>query len=297
MNTQKYTSLLARPQDISAEEVKELDAILEAYPYFQSARALQLKGLKIQNSFKYNDALKVTAAHTIDRDILFEYITSPTFTQHEISGLILQNSEAIKEMEVVSENVSEQVSLEIDQQLKAEMKKAEAILDPTLFERKGSASEEGTLQKDKKEATPEDTLKLNEPLAFQKGEKHSFTEWLKLSQAKPIKREVVSEENSAKDQEDKERKFELIEKFIQNPPKIQPTENSEKKKNLAKPFTKPSDSLMTETLAKVYLQQKNYKKAIQAYKILILKNPEKSGFFADQIRAIEKLQENNTDKE
>ena len=34
MNTQKYTSLLARPQDISAEEVKELDAILEAYPYF-----------------------------------------------------------------------------------------------------------------------------------------------------------------------------------------------------------------------------------------------------------------------
>jgi lipopolysaccharide biosynthesis regulator YciM len=46
---------------------------------------------------------------------------------------------------------------------------------------------------------------------------------------------------------------------------------------------------MTETLARVYLQQKNYKKAIQAYKILILKNPEKSGFFADQIRAVEKL--------
>ena len=46
---------------------------------------------------------------------------------------------------------------------------------------------------------------------------------------------------------------------------------------------------MTETLARVYLQQKNYKKAIKAYEILILKNPEKSGFFADQIRAIKKL--------
>ena len=46
---------------------------------------------------------------------------------------------------------------------------------------------------------------------------------------------------------------------------------------------------MTETLAKLYLQQQNYKKAIQAYKILILKNPQKSGFFADQIRAIKKL--------
>jgi hypothetical protein len=33
-------------------------------------------------------------------------------------------------------------------------------------------------------------------------------------------------------------------------------------------------SLMTETLAKVYLEQKKYK-AIQAYEILILKYPEK----------------------
>jgi hypothetical protein len=32
-------------------------------PYFQSARALRLKGLYNQNSFKYNFALKVTAAH------------------------------------------------------------------------------------------------------------------------------------------------------------------------------------------------------------------------------------------
>jgi hypothetical protein len=45
---------------------------------------------------------------------------------------------------------------------------------------------------------------------------------------------------------------------------------------------------MTETLAKVYLQQKNFKKALQAYHILSLKYPEKSGFFADQIRAINK---------
>ena len=51
---------------------------------------------------------------------------------------------------------------------------------------------------------------------------------------------------------------------------------------------------MTETLAMVYLQQKNYKKAIQAYKILSLKNPEKSGFFADQIRAIKKIMAQNT---
>ena len=48
---------------------------------------------------------------------------------------------------------------------------------------------------------------------------------------------------------------------------------------------------MTETLARVYVEQKNFKKAKQAYRILSLKYPEKSGFFADQIRAVEQLEE------
>jgi cytochrome c-type biogenesis protein CcmH/NrfG len=47
---------------------------------------------------------------------------------------------------------------------------------------------------------------------------------------------------------------------------------------------------MTETLARVYLEQKNYDKAIQAYTILSLKYPEKNSFFAGQIRAIKKRQ-------
>ena len=50
---------------------------------------------------------------------------------------------------------------------------------------------------------------------------------------------------------------------------------------------------MTETLARVYLEQKKYNNAIKAYKILSLKYPEKSGYFADQIKAIKKIQNNN----
>ena len=50
---------------------------------------------------------------------------------------------------------------------------------------------------------------------------------------------------------------------------------------------------MTETLAKVYLEQKKYKKAIQAYRILSLKYPEKSSFFANRIKAVKELQKEN----
>ena len=50
---------------------------------------------------------------------------------------------------------------------------------------------------------------------------------------------------------------------------------------------------MTETLARIYVRQKKYARAIEAYRILMLKNPKKSGYFADQIRELEKLKEKN----
>ena len=47
---------------------------------------------------------------------------------------------------------------------------------------------------------------------------------------------------------------------------------------------------MTETLARIYVDQKKYDKAIQAFHILSLKYPEKSGYFADQIKLIKNLE-------
>ena len=277
--------------------MNELDYIVQKYPYFQSARALQLKGLKNQESFRYNDALKLAAAHTADRDILFEYITSEKFIQNQISQTILQYDASVLEIDVVPEDISEKIRLEKESDWKAEKEKADAILNPNLFQRKVDSVASLLFQTEE----PEEVLEPEKPLEFTINDTHSFSEWLKLTKAKPIERNEKYQETprpSESENEEKERKFELIDKFIQERPKIIPTNlgttsETSKKKNIAHEmdslFTKSTDSLMTETLARVYWQQKNYKKAIQAYKILILKNPEKSGFFADQIRAIEKL--------
>jgi hypothetical protein len=54
-----------------------------------------------------------------------------------------------------------------------------------------------------------------------------------------------------------------------------------------------SDDLITETLAAIYLRQKKYEKAQKAYEKLSLKYPEKSIYFASQIKEIEKLKNNN----
>ena len=50
-----------------------------------------------------------------------------------------------------------------------------------------------------------------------------------------------------------------------------------------------TDELMTETLAKVFVKQKKFINAIQAYQVLNLKYPKKNSFFADQIKKIKKL--------
>jgi len=49
------------------------------------------------------------------------------------------------------------------------------------------------------------------------------------------------------------------------------------------------DDLLTESLAKIYIKQKRYYKAIEIIRKLSLKYPEKSVYFADQIRFLEKL--------
>ena len=49
------------------------------------------------------------------------------------------------------------------------------------------------------------------------------------------------------------------------------------------------ESYFTETLAKIYVKQQRYSKAIEIIRRLNLKYPKKNAYFADQIRFLEKL--------
>ncbi|AJR03345.1 hypothetical protein [Siansivirga zeaxanthinifaciens] len=314
MNQTDFTYILQNPQAITQQQTEAIKSIIDEFPYFQPARALYLKSLKNQNSFKYNQELKTAAAHTTDRSILFDFITSEIFIQNEISNKIRHNTANLKDIEVDVEDISINKSVTIDDHLKQQIKDTTGVLDPALFEPKPSAETEEVEEsptENSNASSASEILNIGKPLIFEKNETHSFNEWLKLTRFQPINR---SETASAKKEvekvekpteftetpetdnlEDAERskKFELIDRFISINPRINPTKPVSLKGNLANAQMIQPEELMTETLARVYVEQKNYKKAIQSYKILSLKYPEKSSFFANQIKAVEELQEQN----
>ena len=282
MNVTDYTYLINKPDAINEKQTDALGRVLDEFPYFQSARALRLKGLFNQNSFRYNYALKVTASHTTDRTVLFDFITSDTFVAIQ-KGLY---DKKILELLDISVTGYEVIKSEI--RLESKINTLEQSILTTI---KGAS----TVEEESTTKLAEENLEIGKPLGFSKEEKHSFQEWLQLSRTQPIVREkeTVAQSETVPSEDDKKKKAELIDKFIEASPKIPPIkQNSESAIQID--LNKSDNSyLMTETLARVYLEQKKYQRAIQAYEILILKYPEKSSFFADRISDIKILQHNN----
>ena len=82
---------------------------------------------------------------------------------------------------------------------------------------------------------------------------------------------------------------EIIEKFIQKDPIIQPpSPQSLNNENMARQSAEDNYVLVTETLANIYVDQGLYLKAIEVLKKLILKYPEKKSYFAIRIQELEK---------
>ncbi len=100
------------------------------------------------------------------------------------------------------------------------------------------------------------------------------------------------EENLQDTADEKVKNDELINKFIINSPHILPQKpdiSDKEQTDISESSGRENEGFITETLAKIYINQGYYSKAIFAYEKLSLKFPEKSSYFATQIGKIEKL--------
>ncbi len=121
-------------------------------------------------------------------------------------------------------------------------------------------------------------------------EKHSFVDWLRTRSIPVIPAEQVGERYSGMDNDPEadaasaDQSDDILEKFIKSEPRIIPAKAQfYSPGNMARKSVQSNSDVVSETLAAIYAKQGNIEKAIESYKTLSLKFPEKSSYFAGLI--------------
>lgn len=137
---------------------------------------------------------------------------------------------------------------------------------------------------------------VSEPESNVPGFINTWQNWLKIDRTEPKIEESTpktSEPNIETEPSEEAVKEEIknkaIENFIENEPKI--SKLKEDQQIVVKEKASDLSHLMTETLAKLYLEQKLYAKAVKGYETLKLKHPEKSADYDEKIQEIKELRQ------
>lgn len=101
---------------------------------------------------------------------------------------------------------------------------------------------------------------------------NTWQSWLKIDRTEEVEKVKTEIKNKA------------IESFIENNPKI--SQLKDEVNFVVKEKTDDISHLMTETLANLYIEQKLYTKAINAFQILVNKHPDRKEYFESKIQEI-----------
>ena len=283
MNTQ-ILNLFHNPLSISSQDLFQIEDEIEKYPYFQALHLLKAKAVSNSDEETLTAVLNKTATFCSHRSILFKYIH--TESQEKVLEEDNLEKEATLENEVeLEENIQDaikQKNLEEPSTSKETVDSKQEEIENLIQTHEKISPKVDEVENEKissnedKEQVKSKSEKLQSNL--------SFSQWLKSSQRTPDEDENPTEETDVVNE-----KFKVIEEFLDKNPKITPSKEYKPSIEFQSTNKENLSHLMTETLAKIYVEQNKFDKAIKAYTILRLKYPEKSGYFADQIKEIQEL--------
>ncbi len=109
MNTQQLIGWMKEPSSLGKEASAQLDTLTQTFPFFQTAHLLYIKSLHNENSFLYNNQLKVSAAYATNRKVLYELITKKEIGKKEIGKVVEEEivEETIPDVEKITKKITD----------------------------------------------------------------------------------------------------------------------------------------------------------------------------------------------
>ena len=299
MNRSDFLKMIGNSGPADRQMIGEVNELINIFPYFQSAYMLLLKGLQNTADVKFENQLRVSAMRIADREVLYYFLKKETKTEEKpeitaVAVTVPDENDSTESHQTVIESAknSEDLINEIEKSTSDEKTEDKNIDHSVMISTDAGfdESDAAVLIIDEETGTVEEKITYMDP-GFAVPEQ---TDLLELEPDESKERESTG--NNLSDEKQvlkgnpsvKELQSDLIEKFIIANPRIEPArEKSDKPvEDISRPFVEEGVSFVTETLARIYIKQGYFSKAIDIYEKLSLKFPEKSSYFATQIEKV-----------
>ncbi len=253
----ELTELINHPERLDRDTLYELRSMLALYPYFQTARLLMLQNLYLLHDPTFDEELRRAAIYITDRKVIFQMVEAGHY----------QLKKSVRDTHKAKTKAHD-----------AQDSRTLSLIDDFLD---SLPKENGTVDTSKKrKPTPADAAV--DYVAYLMESEYELDEEQE-NDAPPLKGQNLIDIFINSD------KGRIV---LPENPVLKPEVDDEPAMD-----TKQTDEgVETETLARIYIKQGNYSRALKIIKQISLDNPKKSAYFADQIRFLEKLIINNNKK-
>ncbi|MBM6961157.1 tetratricopeptide repeat protein [Bacteroides caecigallinarum] len=271
MEMQRLDEWINNPDLMGNDTLEELRSIILRYPYFQTAWLLYIKNLYLIKHPSFKDELRRGALYVADLSVLFYFVEGNSFSfpksEYKESEKQVAND---RTLDLINRFLSE---IPNDKGLSSELSiPVDSVMDYSSLLLLNSA-ENGRKEVDntalplKGQALIDDFIEKSESGMLSSG--NNMTD-------------AVGNGNEKDEFSDED----LV--VIDDDNNAGPVDDAMDGSAEAADET-GDDNYLTETLAKIYVKQQRYDKALEIIKKLNLKYPKKNAYFADQMRFLERL--------
>lgn len=256
MQTTNFVKYLVQPNLISDSPENDFKTLINEFPYCQTGQIMLTVHLNSNNSILFDQQLKKSATYCTDRKKLFFHLHNP-----KKRSIVPKSHQEKEDAPPTSKKLENITTKNITAPPKTNLSKKK--LDPLEKEYLSEAISSSILiesnyiinKSPKKKITITPNPKEPSKELFNEDTKLYFSDWVKYfnNDIKSIRQR--KEKNFDKD--------DLINKFIQEDPKIKAKKNHfYSPANMAKLSVVENSDLVSETLASIYEQQGNYRKSV-----------------------------------